>query len=117
MLLIILSVVVALDNTFLHAEAGDVSGGFLIIRRKAFIVLSSFSVLLSCLSPPGAACKHGAKIRYLPSTLQTIGDQTHLWIQLKSKNAQRTAELLFLLSSSDASALGMLHDLGQMCLD
>lgn len=65
----ILSAVVASDNTSLDVEAGDVSGGFLIIRRKAFIVLGSLAVLLSRLSPPGAGAAHKRKNRYLQSTL------------------------------------------------
>lgn len=68
----ILSAVVASNNTSLYVEAGDVSGGFLIIRRKAFIVLGSLAVLLSRLSPPGAGSAHKRKNRYLQSILVRI---------------------------------------------
>lgn len=62
---IILSAVVATDDTSVYVETGDVSGGFLIIGRKAFIVLGSLAVLLSRLSPPGAGSAHKHKSGYL----------------------------------------------------
>lgn len=52
-----LSAAVANDDTSVYVEAGDVSGGFLIVGRKAFIVLRSLAVLLSRLSPPGAGSR------------------------------------------------------------
>lgn len=85
---IILSAVVASNNTSLYAEAGDVSGGFLIIRRKAFIVLGSLAVLLSRLTPPGAGSAHKRKNRYLQSILVRIQGQRC------KKNSQSTTFLL-----------------------
>lgn len=113
---VILSAVVASDDTSLHVEAGDVRGGFLIIGRKAFIVLGSLAVLLSRLSPPGPGSAHKRKSRYLQSKLSTLNVHG-LRIEVKYSRAPHTAGLLSLLSSADASALGTLHDRGQTCLD
>lgn len=87
----ILSAVVANDDTSLDVEAGDVSGGFLIIGRKAFIVLCSLAVLLSRLSSPGAGSAHKRKSRYLYSThvhnsMLMVQEKTHNLLIILQQN-------------------------------
>ena len=49
--------------------------------------------------------------------ISKVEKPSNVGIQVKNSSKQHTAELLFLLSSSDASALGTLHDRDQRCPD
>lgn len=103
--------------TFLHVEAGDVSGGFLVVGWQPFFMLRSLSVLLSSLSPSGSTATHKHNRRVINSNQLMHESHNYIWIIVNILSELPTVGLLFPLSSAGDCVLDMLHGLDQMSLN